>query len=128
MLGLMEYFIQNDDLKETLEFYGEVFIKGVLVPCLEWRSGMPNTKIREGAIICLKKLLERGLVEEEVIYASFTQIFDNLKNCLDDDYTSSIRFIATVFFKTLIEGVHEHLTYEDYKTIYPELLKRLDDS
>lgn len=90
MLGLIEYFLENEDLKSTLVYYGEVFLKGVLLPCLEWRVGQPNVKIREGAIICTKKLIDRDIISEEDLYANFTPLFDTLKNCLDDDYTSSI--------------------------------------
>ena len=52
MLGLMEYFINNDDLKSTLVYYGDILLWAVLIPCMQWRAGMPNTKIWQGAIRC----------------------------------------------------------------------------
>jgi len=71
MLGLIEYFIENEELKSTLVYYGDIFLRAVLIPCMEWRSGMPNTKIREGAIICTKKLIDRQLISPESLYENF---------------------------------------------------------
>ena len=51
-----------------------------------------------------------------------------VKNCIDDDWANDLRFAAVVFIKHLIEYLHEKLDSDDYKEIYPELLKRLDDS
>ena len=80
-------------------------------------------KIREGALICLRKLIERNLIEGDVLYQNFNEILDNVKNCLDDEHYSSIRFVSTVFVASLIEKCHEELQYEDYKNVYPELIK-----
>ena len=51
-----------------------------------------------------------------------------LKSCIDDDWANDLRFTAVVYIKHLIEYLHLELDVEDYKEIYPELLKRLDDS
>ena len=51
-----------------------------------------------------------------------------MKNCLDDDWANDLRFTAVVFIKHLIEYLHEAMDDEDYKEIYADLLKRLDDS
>mmetsp|Transcript_34058 Transcript_34058/g.33599 ORF Transcript_34058/g.33599 Transcript_34058/m.33599 type:complete len:147 (-) Transcript_34058:30-470(-) len=55
-------------------------------------------------------------------------IFNNLKNCLDDDFSSEIRYAATVLLKTILQYSGEHFQWDDFKELYPELLKRLDDS
>ena len=51
-----------------------------------------------------------------------------LKNCIDDDWANDLRFTSVVLVKRLIEYLHEEFDEEDYKEIYAELLKRLDDS
>ena len=105
-------------------------MRGILIPSIEWRHGAPNTKIREGSLICIKKIIDLNLIEKDKLYQNFKQdgLMTNLKNCLDDDYTSQIRFIATIVLNTLIEALNEPYEYDDYKETYPELLKRLDDS
>jgi len=51
-----------------------------------------------------------------------------IKNCLDDDWATDLRFTSVVFIKRMLEYMHEVFDSEDYKEVYPELLKRLDDS
>lgn len=104
MLELMEYFIENDDLKSTLVYYGDIMLWAVLIPCMTWKAGMPNTKIWEGAIICTKKLIDRELISPETLYENFNLVFETMKNCIDDDYTSSIWYYATIMLATLLNS------------------------
>jgi hypothetical protein len=128
MLALIEHFLEKESLQDTLVYYGEVIIKGVLQPCIEWRAGIPNVKIREAGIICLKKLIEKKLISEEDFQRNYMEIFNNLKNCRDDDFSSDIRYAAIILLKTMIRFSGQHFQWDDFKETYPELLKRLDDS
>lgn len=128
MLGLIEHFLDKESLQDTLVYYGEVIIDGVLQPCIEWRAGIPNVKIREAAIICTKKLIEKKLVTSEDFQRAYMKVFNNLKNCLDDEFSSDIRFASIVLLKSMIEYSGKYFKYDDYKETYPELLRRLDDS
>jgi hypothetical protein len=47
---------------------------------------------------------------------------------MDDDWASDLRFTCVVFIRHLITFLKDELNDEDYKEIYPELLKRLDDA
>jgi hypothetical protein len=47
---------------------------------------------------------------------------------MDDDFTNDIRFASMVCVKHLLISLKKELIDEDYKYIYVELLKRLDDS
>lgn len=80
MLALIEYFISSETLQDTLCYYGEVIIQGVLIPCIEWRIGIPTVKIREAGIICMKKLIEQKLISSEDLHKTYMTIFNNLKN------------------------------------------------
>lgn len=51
-----------------------------------------------------------------------------MKNCLDDDFSSDIRFAAIILVKLMINFTGPAMQYDDFKEVYPELLKRLDDS
>ena len=128
MLALIEHFLAKSSLQDTLQYYGEVLILGILQPCIEWRIGIPNVKIRQAGIVCMKKLIDCKLIEKEDLHKNFMDIFNNLKNCLDDDFSSEIRFAATVLLKTMINYSGTQFVWDDFKEVYPELLKRLDDS
>lgn len=100
----------------------------ILLPSTAWKVGKPNVKIRKAAVICMMKLLEQKLIDKEKVYKHFNEIIAVLKNCIDDDWANDLRFTSVIFIRYLIEYLHELFDDEDYKQIYPELLKRLDDS
>lgn len=51
-----------------------------------------------------------------------------LKSCLDDDWANDLRFTSVVLIKRMLEYLKDVFDDDDYKEVYPELLKRLDDS
>lgn len=59
MLSLVEHLLLQDILHSTITFYTEIVIRLILMPCLEWRAGMPIGKIRKASVICLIKLIEK---------------------------------------------------------------------
>ena len=58
----------------------------------------------------------------------YNEIINRLKNCLDDEWANDIRFATLVFVKNMIIYLQPIMDREDYITVYPELLKRLDDA
>jgi hypothetical protein len=107
---------------------GEVILKMILIPSIVWRAGNPNIKIRKAAIICLKKMIDNKLISPSRLRNSFKDVINVLKNCIDDDWASDLRFASVILIKRMIEYLAHVFEDEDYKEIYPELLKRLDDS
>jgi hypothetical protein len=73
-------------------------------------------------------LIEEKLIDEDKLYLNFKSLFNLIKSCMDDDFTNDIRFASVVCVKHLIGYVHKELIDDDYRIIYVELLKRLDDS
>jgi dynein assembly factor 5 len=100
----------------------------ILIPSAVWKVGKPNIKIRKASVICMIRLLEYNLIDKEKLYQSFKDVMNVLKNCIDDDWANDLRFASVVLIKKMLEYLHEVFDDEDYKEIYPELLKRLDDS
>ena len=100
----------------------------ILMPAIIWKPGKPNVRIRKAGIVCIIRLVEEKLIEEEKLYLNFKNLFNMIKNCLDDDFTNDIRFASMVCVKHLLISLKKELIDEDYKYIYVELLKRLDDS
>eukprot|EP00347_Sterkiella_histriomuscorum_P013730 403363587 len=128
MLALIEFLLSQEQLHQNIVFYSQIILKMVLIPSTVWRVGKPNVKIRKAAVICMMRLLEYNLIDKQKLYSSFKDIMNVLKNCIDDDWANDLRFTCVVLIKKMIEYLHEVFDEEDYKEIYPELLKRLDDS
>ena len=128
MLGLVEFMINQEILSESISFYSEIFLKMILIPSTTWKVGMPNVKVRKAAVICLMRMIENKLISKQKLHNCFKEIMGVIKNCMDDDWANDMRFTSVVTVRKIIEYLHEVFDSEDYKEIYPELLKRLDDS
>ena len=112
----------------NISYYSEVLLKMILIPSTVWKVGKPNIKIRKAAVICIMRMLDHKLISEEKLNGAFKELMGVLKNCIDDDWANDLRFTSVILIKRLIEYLHPIWTEEEYKELYPELLKRLDDS
>ena len=128
MLALVEFLLSQDILAEIISFYSEIILKMILIPSTMWKVGSPNIKIRKAAVICMIRMIDNKLISPVKLNNSFKAIMGVLKNCIDDDWANDLRFTSVVLIRKIIEFLHEVFTDEEYKDIYPELLKRLDDS
>lgn len=128
MLSLVEHLIQKENLHSTMIFYTEIMVKLVLLPCTEWRAGLPITKIRKASVICLIKLMENNLIEKDKLAALLPEVINRLKSPLDDDWAHDLRFASVVLVTKLMEFFGNDMDREGFIEIYPELLKRLDDA
>jgi len=107
MLNLTEHFILQKDLHSTIVYYSDIILKMILIPSTVWRVGKPNVAIRKAAVVCIIKLLEQNLIDKSKMYGSFKNLFDTLKNCIDDDWANDIRYASVILVKTLISYLHE---------------------
>ena len=128
MLSFVEFLINQEILGETIGFYSEIILKMILIPSTVWKVGSPNVKIRKASVICMMRMIDNKLISPSKLNKSFKSIMAVLKNCIDDDWANDLRFASVMMIKRMIEYLHEEFDDEDYKEIYPELLKRLDDS
>jgi len=58
----------------------------------------------------------------------FTDVVNKMKSCLDDEWANELRFASLIFLRNFITYLQPVMDREDYITVYPELLKRLDDA
>jgi dynein assembly factor 5 len=128
MLALVEFLLNQATLAETIGFYAEIILKMILIPSTVWKVGSPNIKIRKASVICMIRMIDNNLISPEKLNNSFKGIMGVLKNCIDDDWANDLRFTSVIMIRKMIEYLKGVLTDEEYKDIYPELLKRLDDS
>lgn len=128
MLSLIEHLLLQENLHSTIIFYTEIVIKLILLPCTEWRAGMPIGKIRKAAVICLIKLFEQNLIEKDKLCVLLPEMINKLKSPLDDDWSNDLRFAAVVLLSKIMVFMGKDMEHDGFHEIYPELLKRLDDA
>jgi len=100
----------------------------VLIPNCAWRAGQSNNKIRKGGMVCIHQLFQRRLLEPSAVNAAFSDLLPILKSCLDDSFSPDNRSIACHVLSATMVELQAEISSDQLREIYPELLKRLDDS
>ena len=72
--------------------------------------------------------MEQQLIDEDKLYENFGAMFKLLKTSMEDDWDNDMRFASVVLMKHILLYIQADFDSEDYKAVYPELLKRLDDA
>lgn len=130
LLGLFHFLItqENEGLREGMRKEAPALLELVLIPNCTWRAGQSNNKIRKGGMICIHALLERHLLTATVLNAVFVDLLPVLKSALDDSFSPDNRLIACLVLKDTLAAMQADISGEQLREVYPELLKRLDDS
>jgi len=130
ILGLVHFLITQDEpaVAEALHHQAPLLLTGVLIPNCTWKAGQSNSKIRKGGLVCIHALLQRHLVCAADLNASFASLLPVLKSCLDDSWMPDNRLIACMVLGCTLSELQAEISGEQLREVYPELLKRLDDS
>ncbi|XP_019728640.1 dynein assembly factor 5, axonemal [Hippocampus comes] len=105
----------------------EKFLVDVLLPNLVWRAGRTVAALRTSALSCLLALLHGGGVVPQQLLCLEERLSPQLLSSLDEDSPMG-RLLACRCLSTLLRRVGSSLREEALNKIYPELVKRLDDS
>jgi hypothetical protein len=130
LLGLIHFLIIEEDaaLREAMRQEASDILNSILIPNCTWRVGQSNNKIRKGGMICIHALVERHLIAPSTLNEVFVDLMPILKSGLDDSFSPDNRLIACLVLKCTLAELQAEINGEQLREIYPELLKRLDDS
>uniref|UniRef100_A0A665V4L1 Dynein axonemal assembly factor 5 n=2 Tax=Echeneis naucrates TaxID=173247 RepID=A0A665V4L1_ECHNA len=115
------------DSANTLDSQGqfcdesERFLCDILLPNLVWHAGRTAAAVRTSALSCLFALLHGGLIHLE------EKLSPQVLSAIEEDSQMG-RLLACRSVSTIIRLIGTSLQPESLNKIYPELLKRLDDS
>lgn len=99
----------------------------VVLPNLAWKPGNANSKIRKAGLVCFHDIVTAGNSNQpEIASEILSNSLPVLRSCLDDSWVPDNRYIGVLILKGLLELVQGSAV--PVRDIYPELLKRLDDS
>jgi len=130
LLGLVHFLVTEGDpaVIEALRDHSPAFLENVLIPNCIWKPGQSNNKIRKGGMVCMHAFLKQHLVSPKVLDAVFSDLLPILKSCLDDSWSPDNRMIACLVLASLLADLQSEINGEQLREVYPEMLKRLDDS
>uniref|UniRef100_A0AAZ3S4F4 Uncharacterized protein n=1 Tax=Oncorhynchus tshawytscha TaxID=74940 RepID=A0AAZ3S4F4_ONCTS len=115
------------DATHTLDSQGrfcehlDVFLLELLLPNLVWKAGRTAAAIRTSALCCLLALLQGGAIPPK------ERLSPQVLSALEEDSQLS-RLLACRSLSTLLKLIGPSLHPDALNNIYPEVLKRLDDS
>ncbi|XP_070838061.1 dynein axonemal assembly factor 5-like [Chaetodon trifascialis] len=121
------------DAPNTLDSQGhfrdesEKFLCDVLLPNLVWHAGRTAAAVRTSALSCLLALLHGGAITPGQMLCLEEKLCPLLLSALEEDSQMS-RLLACRSLSTVLRLIGTSLHPEALNKIYPELLKRLDDS
>ncbi|KAG7242901.1 hypothetical protein INR49_018156 [Caranx melampygus] len=121
------------DAANTLDSQGhfreelEKFLCDVLLPNLVWHAGRIAAAVRTSALSCLLALLHGGAITPGQLLSLEEKLSPQVLSALEEDSQMG-RLLACRSMSTILRLVGSSLHPEALNKIYPELLKRLDDS
>ena len=128
MITLVQFLVENEEIKEQIFAYSEYIIKEILLPAVAWKPSKPNYKIRKGAISCIIKMFDNNLIEDSMCYTLFGDFISVLKSTLDDDWDFELRFLSIKLILWIFMINRKLIVEQDLLDTYQLLLKRMDDS
>lgn len=121
------------DAAHTLDSQGrfqeesEKFLCDVLLPNLVWRPGRAAGAVRTAALSCLLALLHGGAVTPALVRCHEERLRPHVLSALQE-HSDTTRLLACRCVSNILRLVGNDLRTATLNKIYPELLKRLDDS
>jgi len=132
LLGLVHYLLSEPELREQLKKYSLALVMDVLLPNAIWKPGQSNNKIRKGALLCIHSTYEAEILQaEDIVKTIQPEILPILKSALDDSWAPDNRLVACMIISRILDNLlkaNYAVPGDMLRDIYPELLKRMDDS
>ncbi|XP_020503564.2 dynein axonemal assembly factor 5 [Labrus bergylta] len=121
------------DAANTLDSQGhfhdesERFLCDILLPNLVWQAGRTAAAVRTSALSCLLALLHGGAITPGQLLCLEEKLLPLVLSALDEDSQMG-RLFACRSLSTILKLAGTSMHPEALNKIYPELVKRLDDS
>ncbi|XP_033749456.1 dynein assembly factor 5, axonemal-like [Pecten maximus] len=107
--------------------FSAIVVKDMVIPNCVWSAGRTAGAIRTTAVSCMWALLQSGLLTQEKLAPVVEDLLTQMITAMDDS-NKSTRLIACRVMTRLFELSGPSLELDRLHNMYPELLKRLDDS
>ncbi|XP_042361506.1 dynein axonemal assembly factor 5-like [Plectropomus leopardus] len=121
------------DANNTLDSQGyfraesEKFLCDILLPNLVWHAGRTAAAVRTSALSCVLALLHGGAITPGQLLCLEDKLCPQVLSALEED-SQMARLLSCRSLSAILRLIGTSLHPEALNKIYPELLKRLDDS
>ncbi|XP_070187800.1 dynein axonemal assembly factor 5-like isoform X2 [Littorina saxatilis] len=115
------------DSKNRFGEFSQSFVKDIILPNCVWRAGRVAGAIRTTAVSCLWAMLQSGVLTKDKLEPVAEELITQIITAMDDD-NKSTRLISCRVMTRTFDTMGQSLDQDRLHNLYPELLKRLDDS
>uniref|UniRef100_A0A8C8DHG9 Dynein axonemal assembly factor 5 n=1 Tax=Oryzias sinensis TaxID=183150 RepID=A0A8C8DHG9_9TELE len=105
----------------------ESFLCNILLPNLVWKAGRTAGALRTSALSCLLALLHGGAITPGQLLCLEEKLSPHVLSSLEEDSQMG-RLMACRSLSAMLKLIGRSMRQDTLNQIYPELLKRLDDS
>ncbi|XP_041363360.1 dynein assembly factor 5, axonemal-like [Gigantopelta aegis] len=116
------------DSKQRFGDFAVMVIRDMVIPNCEWRAGRTAGAIRTTAVSCCWALLQSGVLTREKLEPVVEELLTQIISTMQDDYNKTTRLVSCRVMTRIFDLMGSSLSRDRLHNIYPELLKRLDDS
>ena len=105
-------------------------VERMISESLIWKAGKTAAAVRYAAIVCLGTMLRNDLCPKRDLLTAIQrgEILPQIGAALEEDFYADTRSAACHALAMLLTRCGDRLTDEHRRYVYPELLKRMDDS
>ncbi|ELU05823.1 hypothetical protein CAPTEDRAFT_167239 [Capitella teleta] len=108
--------------------YGLMVVRDMILPNCVWKAGRTAAAIRTTALSCLWALLQSQVLQaDQQLMEVLDDLCKQLRSNLDDDKADT-RLLSCRVLSHLLTALSTRLDQHFLHNLYPDLLKRLDDS
>ncbi|QDZ21938.1 hypothetical protein HOP50_06g44790 [Chloropicon primus] len=131
-LKLLDRLLEDQDRNGFVAQHSKAFLAEVLLPPAVWQVGKTAASIRFHAIVAIGTFFRQKLMNSaelaHVLMDDQMQLLPTIHSSLEEDYYADTRLSSCHTLEALLLVIGTKLTNDQKRLVYPELLKRLDDS
>ena len=109
IINFLEFIIDTYCDMATLAENSPDILTSVLIPCCEWNPGKEFANIRMTAINCIRKSIEKALLEKSLFFSHYKDVLAALKSCLEDEWNGDLRLSSCVLLKAIMIFLSDNL-------------------
>ncbi|CAH3109869.1 unnamed protein product [Porites lobata] len=118
---------QSVESKNAFSSHSVTVVQKLVIRNCVWQAGRTAAAVRSAAISCLWALLNSNLLSSQDASQVMKDLLTQLITCLDD-HNQTTRLVTCKALQRLLVSCKDTFNVDMLHQIYPELLKRMDDS
>ncbi|KAK3090687.1 hypothetical protein FSP39_013747 [Pinctada imbricata] len=115
------------DSRQRFGDFAVIVVRDIIIPNCVWSAGRVAGAIRTTAVSCMWALLQSGVLTKEKLAPVVEDLLTQMLSSLEDD-NKNTRLICCRVMTRIFDTMGSDLGQDRLHNIYPDLLKRLDDS